>query len=60
MIELYSAATPNGLKVPIALEELGMDYQLIQVDLAKGEQKHPAFLKLNPNGRIPEIGRAHV
>lgn len=55
MIELYSAATPNGLKVPIALEELGMDYRLIQVDLAKGEQKHPAFLKLNPNGRIPVI-----
>ena len=55
MIELYSAATPNGLKVPIALEELGMDYHLIQLDLAKGEQKHPTFLKLNPNGRIPVI-----
>lgn len=55
MIELYSANTPNGLKVPIALEELGVDYRLIKVDLAAGEQTQPAFLSLNPNGRIPVI-----
>lgn len=55
MIELYSANTPNGLKVPIALEELGLDYRLIKVDLAAGEQLRPAFLGINPNGRIPAI-----
>ncbi len=55
MIELYSANTPNGLKVPIALEELGVEYRLIKVNLSKGEQKRPAFLALNPNGRIPVL-----
>lgn len=55
MIELYSANTPNGLKVPITLEELGVEYRLIKVDLSKGEQKRPAFLALNPNGRIPVL-----
>lgn len=55
MIELYSANTPNGLKVPIALEELGVEYRLIKVDLSKGEQKRPEFLALNPNGRIPVL-----
>lgn len=55
MIELYSANTPNGIKVSIALEELGLSYRLIKLDLARGEQKQPAFLKINPNGRIPAI-----
>lgn len=55
MIEVYSANTPNGLKVPIALEELGAEYRLIKLDLNKGEQKRPAFLALNPNGRIPVL-----
>jgi len=55
MIELYSANTPNGLKVPIALEELGVEYRLIKVNLSQGEQKRPAFLALNPNGRIPVL-----
>lgn len=55
MIELYSANTPNGLKVPIALEELGVEYRLIKVDLAAGEQTRPAFHSLNPNGKIPVI-----
>jgi len=55
MIELYSANTPNGLKVPIALEELGIEYRLIKVNLSQGEQKRPAFLALNPNGRIPVL-----
>lgn len=55
MIELYSANTPNGLKVPITLEELGVEYRLIKVDLSKGEQKRPVFLALNPNGRIPVL-----
>ncbi|AMR67929.1 glutathione S-transferase family protein [Aquipseudomonas alcaligenes] len=55
MIELYSANTPNGLKVPIALEELGVEYHLVKVNLSQGEQKRPAFLALNPNGRIPVL-----
>lgn len=55
MIELYSANTPNGIKVAIALEELGLSYRLIKLDLARGEQKQPAFLEINPNGRIPAI-----
>ncbi len=55
MIELYSANTPNGLKVPIVLEELGVAYRLITVDLSKGEQKRPEFLAVNPNGRIPVL-----
>ena len=55
MITLYSAATPNGHKVSIALEELGLPYQLEVLDLSSGVQKQPAFLAINPNGRIPAI-----
>lgn len=55
MIDLYTAATPNGHKVSIALEELELAYTLKVLDLSKGEQKQPAFLAINPNGRIPAI-----
>ena len=55
MIDLYSAATPNGHKVSIALEELALPYQLHTLDLHLGTQKEPWFLALNPNGRIPAI-----
>jgi glutathione S-transferase len=55
MIELYTAATPNGWKATIALEELELAYRVHAVDLAAGEQHAPEFLKLNPNGRIPVI-----
>jgi GST-like protein len=55
MIDLYSAATPNGHKVSIALEELGLPYHLIVLDLGLGEQKRPEFLAINPNGRIPAL-----
>lgn len=55
MIDLYSAATPNGHKVSIALEELGLAYRLVTLDLGRGEQKTPAFRGINPNGRIPAI-----
>jgi glutathione S-transferase/GST-like protein len=55
MIDLYTAATPNGHKVSIALEELGLPYTLHVLDLTRGEQKLPAFLAINPNGRIPAI-----
>lgn len=55
MIDLYTAATPNGHKVSIALEELGLPYQVHALRFDKQEQKTPAFLKINPNGRIPAI-----
>ena len=55
MIDLYTAATPNGYKVSIALEELGLPYELHALSLAEGEQKQPWFLAINPNGRIPAI-----
>jgi glutathione S-transferase/GST-like protein len=55
MIDLYTAATPNGWKVSIALEELGLPYNVHNIDLRSGEQKAPAFTAINPNGRIPAI-----
>jgi len=55
MIELFTAATPNGWKVSIALEELGLPYTVRALSLGKLEQKEEWFLKINPNGRIPAI-----
>ena len=55
MIDLYTAPTPNGRKISIALEELELPYKVIRVDLGAGEQKAPEYLKINPNGRIPTI-----
>jgi glutathione S-transferase/GST-like protein len=55
MIDLYTAATPNGHKISIALEELALPYTLHTLDLSGGAQKKPDFLKINPNGRIPAI-----
>ncbi|HSG60148.1 MAG TPA: glutathione S-transferase N-terminal domain-containing protein [Pseudomonadales bacterium] len=55
MIDLYTAATPNGWKASVALEEMGLAYNVIAVDLAANEQKAPDYLALNPNGRIPTI-----
>lgn len=55
MFELYTAQTPNGVKIPIALEELGLEYRLLHVDLQAGEQRAPRFLALNRNGRIPVL-----
>ena len=55
MIDLYSAATPNGYKASIALEELELPYELHWLKLSDGDQKQPWFLKINPNGRIPAI-----
>ncbi len=55
MIELYTSPTPNGYKISIMLEEIGLDYEIHEIDLAKQEQKTPEFLAMNPNGRIPVI-----
>ena len=55
MIDLYTSATPNGWKISVALEELGLRYQVHAIDLSKAEQKTEAYLRLNPNGRIPTI-----
>lgn len=55
LITVYTANTPNGIKVPIALEELDVPYRLIKMNLAAKDQKQPAFLQINPNGRIPAI-----
>ena len=55
MIELYSAATPNGQKIHIMLEEVGLAYRVEWVDIAKGEQFKPEFLKISPNNKIPAI-----
>jgi GSH-dependent disulfide-bond oxidoreductase len=53
MIDLYLAPTANGLRASVALEEAGLPYRAHKVDLAKGEQRSPEFLKLNPAGLIP-------
>ena len=55
MIDLYTSSTPNGQKVSILLEELGVPYTVHALELGKGEQKRPDYLKINPNGRIPAI-----
>ena len=55
MIDLYTAPTPTGWKASVTLEELEIPYETHSVNLTKGEQKEPAFLAINPNGRIPAI-----
>lgn len=55
MIDLYTAATPNGHKISIALEELGLPYTVHHLDLGRLDQKTPQFLRINPNGRVPAI-----
>lgn len=54
-IELFTAATPNGIKASIALEELALPYTVTPINLGEREQKQPWFLAINPNGRIPAI-----
>lgn len=55
MIDLYTASTPNGIKASIMLEEIGLPYRVFALRLDRMEQKSPAFLRINPNGRIPAI-----
>ena len=54
-LQLYSLATPNGVKVSIMLEETGLPYEAHRVDITKGDNATPEFLSLNPNGKIPAI-----
>lgn len=55
MIELYTDSTPNGWKVSIALEEMGLEYNVNHIHIREGEQKQDWYVKLNPNARIPTI-----
>lgn len=55
MIDLYMWGTANGLRASVALAETGLEHRIHKVDLSKGEQKQPEFLKLNPAGQIPVI-----
>ncbi|MDR5762912.1 glutathione S-transferase N-terminal domain-containing protein [Caballeronia sp. LZ035] len=55
MYHVHAFATPNSVKVPIALEELGIEYTLHAVNVRKGEQKSDAFLALNANGKVPVL-----
>ena len=55
MIDLYTWNTPNGRKVSILLEELGVPYKVYPIDITKDEQFDPDFLKISPNNRIPAI-----
>jgi GST-like protein len=54
-IQLYAFDTPNGRKISVALEEMGLAYDVHVVDIGKGEQFSPAFLKISPNNKIPAI-----
>jgi GSH-dependent disulfide-bond oxidoreductase len=54
-LQLYSLATPNGQKVSVALEEMGLPYEAHRVNILKGEQFHPDFVKINPNSKIPAL-----
>ena len=55
MIELFTADTPNGKKISIMLEEIGLDYKVTKVDISKDEQFKPEFVKLSPFSKIPVI-----
>jgi GST-like protein len=55
MIDLYAWNTPNGRKISVALEEMGLPYRVRTVDISKGQQFEPDFLKISPNNRIPAI-----
>jgi GST-like protein len=55
MLDLYFWTTPNGYKVSILLEELGLQYNVVPVHIGKGEQFNPDFLKISPNNKIPAL-----
>jgi GST-like protein len=58
-LQLYSLPTPNGVKVSIMLEEIGLPYEAHAIDIMKNESWTPEFLSLNPNGKIPAIVDPH-
>jgi GST-like protein len=55
MIDLYMSGTANGYRASVALEEAGLEYRVVKIDLAKGEQRKPEYLRINPAGLIPAI-----
>jgi GST-like protein len=55
MIDLYYWPTPNGHKITIFLEETGIEYKIVPINIRKGEQFAPEFLKISPNNRMPAI-----
>jgi glutathione S-transferase len=55
MIDVYAFSTPNSVKVPLALEELGLEYLLHSINIRTGGQKTPNFISLNPNAKVPLI-----
>ena len=55
MIELYSETTPNGQKIHIMLEETGLEYKVVWIDISRGDQFKPEFLAISPNNKIPAI-----
>ena len=55
MIDFYFWTTPNGYKVLMFLEETGMEYRIVPVNISKGEQFDPEFLKVSPNNKMPAI-----
>ncbi|TZG26336.1 glutathione S-transferase family protein [Sphingomonas montanisoli] len=58
-LQLYSLPTPNGVKISIMLEEIGLPYEVHRIDFAKGDQKTAEYLAINPNGKIPAILDPH-
>ncbi|HDR9583233.1 TPA: glutathione S-transferase family protein [Burkholderia stabilis] len=54
-LDVFAFATPNSVKVPIALEEMGVEYRLVPVDLRRGEQKTDAFRAMNPDAKVPVL-----
>lgn len=54
-LKLYTDSTPNGIKISMALEELGLAYEFEHIDISTNRQKEPWYLEINPNGRIPAI-----
>jgi len=59
MIEIHAFSTPNSIKVPVALEEMGIAYELKRVNVRQGEQKSDSFLSLNANGKVPVLVDPH-
>ena len=55
MIELYTWPTPNGMKVQIILEECGLPYKVIPIDIGAGDQFEPDFLRISPNNKMPAM-----